>query len=122
MEFSQLQSFVLVLMAACALIAAVSGACAAVVKFWRYAHRQSDDNTAKIQEHELRIAALESCCTEVRGKLQSDWQWQQDASEMNKLMLRSIKHLIEHAVDGNDVSKLKQMEQEIDDYLLSHAR
>lgn len=122
MEYEQLQAFFVVLLGMCALIAAVSGACAAIVKFWRYAHKQSDENAEKLADHETRIATLEECCTEVKGKLESDWKWQQDATEMNKLMLRSIKHLIEHAVDGNDVSKLKQMEQEIDDYLLSHAR
>lgn len=75
-----------------------------------------------IADHERRISSLEECCSEVRGKLQSDWEWQRDASDMNKLMLRSIKHLIQHAVDGNDVSKLEAMEQEIDEYLLTHAR
>ena len=75
-----------------------------------------------IADHERRISSLEECCSEVRGKLQSDWEWQRDAADMNKLMLRSIKHLIQHAVDGNDVSKLESMEQEIDDYLLNHAR
>ena len=87
---------------------------------WRsLAAKPTDD---AIADHEQRIAKLEACCSEVRGKLDSDWKWQQDASDMNKLMLRSIKGLMQHAVDGNDVSKLKQMEQEIDDFLLTHAR
>lgn len=73
-------------------------------------------------DHEQRIQKLEECCAEVRGKLDSDWQWQQDASDMNKLMLRSIKGLMQHALDGNDTDKLRQMEQEIDDFLLTHAR
>lgn len=76
----------------------------------------------RIDDHERRISGLEECCQEVRGKLQSDWQFQQDEVEMNKLMLKSIKHLIQHAVDGNDTKKLEAMEQEIDDYLLAHAR
>lgn len=76
----------------------------------------------RIEDHEQRITHLEECCTEVRGKLESDFQWQKDASDMNKLMLRSIKHLIQHAVDGNDTRKLEAMEQEIDDYLLTHTR
>lgn len=76
----------------------------------------------RIEDHEQRITHLEECCTEVRGKLESDYQWQKDASDMNKLMLRSIKHLIQHAVDGNDTKKLEAMEQEIDDYLLTHTR
>ena len=76
----------------------------------------------RIENHEQRITRLEECCTEVKGKLESDFQWQKDASDMNKLMLRSIKHLIQHAVDGNDTKKLEAMEQEIDDYLLTHTR
>lgn len=122
MEYGQLQAFFVVLLGMCALIAAISGACAAATKFWRYAHKQSEENAIKLSEHEKRIANLESCCEDVHGKLNSDYQFQQDEIEMNRLMLRSIKHLIQHSVDGNDTKKLISMEQEIDDYLLAHAR
>ena len=87
---------------------------------WRALAKKPTDE--RIEDHERRISSLEECCSEVRGKLQSDWEWQRDTADMNKLMLRSIKHLIQHAVDGNDVSKLEAMEQEIDDYLLNHTR
>lgn len=122
MEYEQLQAFFVVLLGICALIAAVSGACAAATKFWRYAHKQSEENAIKLAEHEKRISNLESCCEDVHNKLNSDYQFQQDEIEMNRLMLRSIKHLIQHSVDGNNVTKLASMEQEIDDYLLAHAR
>lgn len=122
MEYEQLQAFFVVLLAACALIAAVSGACAAVTKFWRYAHKQSDENASKIADHEQRITRLEGCCDEVRGKLQSDFQFQKDEMEINQLMLKSIKRLLQHAVDGNDTKMLQEMEQEIDEYLLAHTR
>lgn len=87
---------------------------------WRALAKKPTDE--RIADHERRIASLEDCCAEVRGKLQSDWEWQRDTADMNKLMLRSIKHLIQHAVDGNDTKKLEAMEQEIDDYLLNHTR
>ena len=87
---------------------------------WRALAKKPTDE--RIEDHERRISSLEECCSEVRGKLQSDWEWQRDTAEMNKLMLRSIKHLIQHAVDGNDTKKLEAMEQEIDDYLLNHTR
>ena len=87
---------------------------------WRALAKKPTDE--RIEDHERRISSLEECCSEVRGKLQSDWEWQRDTAEMNKLMLRSIKHLMQHAIDGNDVQRLKDMEQEIDDYLLNHAR
>ena len=81
-----------------------------------------DHDEEMLNDHEQRISHLEECCNEVTGKLQSDFQWQQDANEMNRLMLRSVKHLIQHAVDGNDTKKLEAMEQEIDEYLLTHTR
>lgn len=87
---------------------------------WRQLAKKPTDDV--IADHEQRISHLEECCSEVRGKLQSDWEWQRDTADMNKLMLRSIKHLMQHAIDGNDVQRLKDMEQEIDDYLLNHAR
>ena len=101
--------------------------CIKAIKEWIASLREPtneriSEGEAVLKDHEKRINNLEECCNEVRGKLQTDWEWQQDASEMNKLMLRSIKHLIQHAVDGNDTQKLEAMEQEIDDYLLTHAR
>lgn len=121
MEYEQLQAFFVVLLAMCALIAAVSGACAAIVKFWRYAHKQSDENAEKLADHERRIVKLEECCEEVHGKLNSDYKFQQDEIEMNRLVLKSLKTLLQHAVDGNNTAKLEEREQEIDKYLLDHV-
>lgn len=76
----------------------------------------------RIEDHEQRITKLESCCEDVQGKLLNDFKFQQDNMAMNQLMLKSIKSLLQHAVDGNDTDTLRKREQEIDEYLLSHAR
>ena len=94
---------------------------------WRMSARKPteerlQDDESRIDDHEQRIANLEECCTEVRGKLQNDFKFQQDNIAVNQLMLKSIKRLMQHALDGNDAAKLQEMEQEIDDYLLKHAR
>ena len=90
------------------------------IRDWRnLAKKPTDDSLA---DHERRIEALEECCSEVKGKLQSDWQFQQDEVEMNQLMLKSIKQLLKHSIDGDDTDGLKAMEDEIDDYLVKHAR
>lgn len=81
---------------------------------------QEDEN--RIEDHEQRITKLEGCCEEVRGKLQSDWEWQQSAAEKDELMLKSIKQLLKHSVDGNDTQGLIKMENEIDDYLIKHQQ
>lgn len=81
-----------------------------------------DGTEETLKDHEGRISHLEECCSEVRGKLQSDWEWQRASSEKDELMLRSIKHLLKHSVDGNDTSGLVKMENEIDDYLIKHQQ
>ena len=86
---------------------------------WRKMARKSDDDM--LADHEKRISHLEECCTEVRGKLEHDWEFQQDETEMNRLMLKSIKQLIKHSLDGNDTHGLMAVEGEIDDYLIKHA-
>ena len=78
--------------------------------------------TDKIEDHEKRIANLEKCCDEVHGKLENDWEFQKAEVEMNQLLLKSIKQLLQHGVDGNDTAGLKAMEKEIDDYLILHAK
>ena len=90
------------------------------IRDWRMSARKPTENI--IENHEQRITHLEECCEGVRGKLQNDWEFQQDNIAVNQLMLKSIKRLLQHSIDGDDTVKLLEMEQEIDDYLLKHAR
>lgn len=92
---------------------------------WRMSARKPteerlQDDESRIEDHEHRIAHLEECCTEVRGKLSADWQFQQEQAEVNRMVLMSLKSLLQHAVDGNDTAKLEQREQEIDKFLVDH--
>lgn len=80
------------------------------------------DVKEQVQDHENRIVSLENCCAEVHGKLDRDWQWQQDAAEMNRLILKSIKQLMKHERNGNDIDGLQKMENAIDDYLIENQK
>ena len=82
---------------------------------WRVQARKPVDGT--LADHEQRITHLEECCTEVRGKLQSDWQFQQDEKEFNLIMLEAVGQLMKHALDGNDTDGLKAADEKIDKYL-----
>lgn len=59
---------------------------------------------------------------EVDEKLDGDWQFRQQEAEFNRLMLKSIKHLLQHEIDGNDKESLVKMEAEIDGFLIEHAK
>lgn len=131
-EYSDIQTTVIVIFGAIAAFVLLAQA----IKAWREMFKPSADTKEKvaehgrrlhedderIEDHERRITHLEGCCAEVQGKLQNDWQFQQDETEMNRLMLKSIKQLIKHSLDGNDTRGLKHMEDEIDTYLLDHAQ
>lgn len=118
-QFSEIGVTFAVIVAAMTFVVLTWNAVRAILDWRTLAKKPTTD---RITDHEQRLSNLETCCSEVRGKLKADWDFQQDEIEMNKLMLRSIKHLIQHAVDGNDTKKLEAMEQEIDEYLLTHKR
>ena len=111
MDFSQLQSFVAVLLGICAAIAAISGACAAVVKFWRYAHRDTDKNTEDISEFRAWFASD-------KRRIETLEKQQEEADRMNKLQLKALFTLLGHEIDGNHSEQLCAVRDEINTYLI----
>lgn len=112
--------------AACAFIVLVWN-CIKAIKEWITSLRRPTDEhidsvEARVEDHEQRIGHLEECCEEVQGKLQFDWQYQKEQTDVNRMVLKSLKSLLQHAVDGNDTKKLEAQEQEIDQFLLEHMK
>lgn len=108
-----------VIAAALAFVVLVWNAVKAIHDWRQMARKPTDDIMA---DHERRIAALEECCEEVTGKLSADWQFQQTQAEVNRMVLESLKALLQHAVDGNDTESLEANEQRIDKFLFDHMR
>ena len=69
----------------------------------------------RLQHIEERLAVHDE-------KLNADWEFQRDEAEFNKLMLKSIKQLLQHEIDDNDKQGLIDMEKEIDEFLLKRAQ
>jgi hypothetical protein len=63
-----------------------------------------EDIKAKLEAHDKMLA---------RDKERLD-----DMEELHTVLLRSIKSILSHEVNGNSVDKMKQSVQEIDDYLI----
>ena len=116
--YDQLGITAAVMCAALAFVVLVWNAVKAIHDWRALAKKPTTD---KIEDHEKRIVRLEECCEEVRGKLENDWEFQQTEVEMNRLMLKSIKQLLKHAIDGNDTAGLESVESEIDDYLMKKS-
>ena len=115
LAFDEIGITVAVIAVALAFIVLVWNAVKAIHDWRALAKKPTTD---RIEDHEKRIANLEKCCDEVHGKLDNDWEFQQAEVEMNRLLLKSIKQLLKHAIDGNDTAGLESVESEIDDYLM----
>lgn len=116
--YDQLGITAAVMCAALAFVVLVWNAVKAIHDWRALAKKPTTD---RIEDHEKRIKALEECCDEVHGKLENDFEFQQAEVEMNRLLLKSIKQLLKHAIDGNDTAGLESVESEIDDYLMKNA-
>ena len=125
-EFSQVGITLAVIAIACGFVKLVWDAVKAIHDWRLSLSKPTDDRIAeangRIDDHETRIAYLEGCCEEVHGKLNADYAWQMEASEMMLLTLTAVKQLVKHEVDGNDVKGLKAEEDKIDKYLLAHQK
>ena len=60
---------------------------------WRALAKKPTDE--RIEDHERRISSLEECCEEVHGKLDNDFEFQRSEIEMNRLVLSSLKTLLD---------------------------
>lgn len=106
-------------------VAVVATALAFIVLVWNTVKAIHDWRTMarrptadRLADHERRIERLEECCNDVHGKLASDYEFQRDEKEFNRLMLEAIAQMLKHSIDGNDVDGLKGVEGRINKYLI----
>lgn len=112
MEYEAIQAFFMVLLGICGSIITISGMVAVIVKFWKWAHKQSDDNATTLNEVETYLASD-------KRRIESLEKRQDQTEEMNKLQLKALVTLLGHEIDGNHTSQLIEVRDEIQTYLIS---
>ena len=111
MEYDALQTFVAVLLAGCAAVVCISGMVAAVVKFWKWAHKDTERNTEEISEFKRWLASDKHRIEDLEEK-------QDEMDKMNKMQLKALFTLLGHEIDGNHTKQLADMRDEINKYLI----
>lgn len=112
-----------IVLAVCGAIITVSGAITVIVNF---IHKAKEPN--KIQNE--RIDKLEEVVETINDRLErGDRHFLSDAERMssiehevkttNKVIIESLQALTSHAIDGNNVEKLKQSEKTLNNYLIN---
>lgn len=112
MEYEAIQAFFMVLLGICGSIITIAGMVAVIVKFWKWAHKQSDDNATTLTEVETYLASD-------KRRIESLEKRQDQTEEMNKLQLKALVTLLGHEIDGNHTSQLIEVRDEIQTYLIS---
>ena len=111
MEYNALQTFITVLLAICGGVVGIAGAVAVVVKFWKWAHKDTDRNTEDITEFKRWLASDKHRIEDLEEK-------QEEMDKMNKLQLKALFTLLGHEIDGNHTKQLAEVRDEINTYLI----
>ena len=111
MEYSTLQAFMTVLLAICGGVVGIAGAVAVVVKFWKWAHRDTEQNTEDIGEFRAWLASD-------KRRIESLEARQAETEEMNRLQLEALFSLLGHEIDGNHTAQLEEVRADINKYLI----
>ncbi len=109
--FIQLEAAWTVFMGICAAIVAVGGATAVIVKLYRWQRKPSKDNSEALREFETYLASD-------KRRIETLERQQREASHQNKMILKALRSLLDHEIDGDNHRKeLIESRDEIEDYL-----
>lgn len=101
LTFEMIQDFVIVLLAICSFVVAIWGS----VKAVREALAPLNTLMERLDEDERR--------------LDRDNRRIKDLEDSNRLLLKAIDQLIEHEITNNHFDKLREVQEEIHDYLIN---
>ena len=57
----------------------------------------------------------------VDEKLEDDYQSMRREKERGKMLLKGVKQLVDHAIDGDNIDEMTKVKKEIEDYLVEHS-
>ncbi len=99
------------LLSICAAVVALSGAIGAIVRLIKWLKRPGEKQDENISSLERRMDDVEQKLTKNKGRLS-------DVEKGLRLTLESLLALMSHAIDGNDIDKLKKAKDDLNAYLL----
>ena len=111
MEYAQIQAFFFVLLTICGGVITIAGVVAVLVKFWKWAHKDTEKNSEDITEFKAWLASDKRRIEELESR-------QEESEKMNKLQLKALFTLLGHEIDGNHTTQLAAVRDEINTYLI----
>ena len=106
---AQLVAFIGTIAGVCAGIATITGFIVALVKRWK----------APEVEQNRRIETLEKKVEELEKRLGDGNNRFERIEETNIAILSTLRALLKHAINGNDIKALKEADKELDNFLIT---
>ena len=106
---SQLVAFIGSIAGVCAGLATITGFVVALVKRWK----------APEVEQNRRITELEKKVEELEKRLGDGNNRFERIEETNIAILSTLRALLKHAINGNDIKALKEADKELDNFLIT---
>ena len=103
MDYKDIVTFVVVLLAACGALSTIGGTIN-LIRGWKKESKITAHDK-QIQDHENRIKALE-----VSKSTQEKYM---------KVICNSVLALVSHEINGNSIDKLKDAQEELKDFLIN---
>lgn len=111
MGYEAIQTTLAVILAFCGGVVGVSGMVAVVIRFWKWAHKDTDRHTEEIGEFNKWLASD-------KRRIENLEIRQDESERINKLQLKALFTLLGHEIDGNHSAQLAEVRDEINTYLI----
>lgn len=116
--FSEIQAFIIVLLAGCSAAASLYGVFK-MVKELKKPNEERDEHLKRLDRQlEDAVSARDADIIEINRKLARDKQELIDLGRGQRIILKTEMVILEHMDTGNGHTELKKMKSEINDYLL----
>lgn len=99
----------------CGAAITTAGAVAVIIKFWKFAHKTSDQNASTLEEFRGYLANDKRDIEALKSS-------QGHLEKQNNLQLKALVTLLSHEIDGNHTKQLEDVRNRIQDYLIDEKR
>lgn len=102
-----------IILAAASAIVLLSNAAEKIIKAVKVAKAPEERQNAEIEEIKDRL-------TKVEAKLTNDDKRIKDARDCNHVLTKGMLALLDHGINGNNVTQMKEARHDVEAYLINH--
>lgn len=99
--------------AICTMIGEIAAVAGCLIAFFAWLKKPKEKRLAELEDHEKRITALEKSREEFENFFRRDAEHFSHIEEETKTYQRGMLALINHSIDGNNISELEKCRDEL---------